>query len=68
MSLDATAFFMDRYGLTMADIDGLLATALARGGDYADLYFEYRISNSVGLEEQIIKSVSKSLDLCRRVI
>jgi TldD protein len=61
MNLEATAFFLDRYGLTYHDIDDLLAVALARGGDYADLYFEYRISNSVGLEEQIIKSVSKSI-------
>ncbi len=61
MSTDAIEFFFERYGLTVGDLDQLLATALARGGDYADLYFEYRISNSVNLEEQIIKSASKSI-------
>ena len=61
MTQDAIKFFFDRYGLTVGDIDGLLATALARGGDYADLYFEYRTSNSVNIEEQIVKSASKSV-------
>ncbi len=61
MTTDAINFFLDRYGLTLSDIDKLLATALARGGTYADLYFEYRVSTSVNLEEQIIKSAAKSL-------
>jgi TldD protein len=39
----------------------LLGIALARGGDYADLYFEYRVSNSISLEEQIVKSATKSM-------
>ena len=61
MKNDAVRFFLDRYGLTLANIDSLLAGALARGGDYADLYFEYRLSNSLGLEEEIIKSATKSI-------
>jgi TldD protein len=58
---DAIKFFLGRYGLTPGDIDRLLGTALARGGDYADLYFEYRISHSVNFEEQIVKSATKSV-------
>src|SRR5438046_372603 len=61
MQTDAIRFFFERYGLTFGDIDKLLARALARGGDYADLYFEYRTSNSVGVEEQIVKSATKSI-------
>jgi TldD protein len=61
MSDNAVRFFMDRYGLTNTVIEGLLGVALARGGDYADLYFEYRVSNSLGMEEQVIKSVTKSI-------
>src|SRR5262249_29693529 len=61
MTNNAIRFFLDRYGLTLANIDSLLAGALARGGDYADLYFEYRLSNSLGLEEEIIKSATKSI-------
>jgi len=61
MSTDAIRFFLDRYGLTCSDIDKLLAAALARGGDYADLYFEYRVANSVNIEEQIVKQATKSI-------
>jgi TldD protein len=61
MNTDAIGFFLDRYGLTIGDIEKLLALALARGGSYADLYFEYRISNNLDLEEQIVKSASKSI-------
>src|SRR5215213_1335086 len=61
MATEAIDFFCDRYGLSLGDIDRLVATALARGGDYADLFFEYRVSNSVNYEEQIVKSASKSI-------
>src|SRR4030095_14873834 len=44
-----------------ADLNKLLGIALARGGDYADLYFEYKISNSVSVEEHIVKSATKSI-------
>ena len=61
MSIDAVRFFFDRYGLTAGDIDKLLAAALSRGGDYADLYFEYRVANAVNIEEQIVKQAAKSI-------
>jgi TldD protein len=61
MNKDAIQFFFERFGLTFQDIEKLLGIALERGGDYADLYFEYRISNSVNIEEQIIKSATKSV-------
>jgi len=38
----ARKFFADTYGVTDADLEKYLAAALAAGGEYADLYFEYR--------------------------
>ena len=35
----------------------LLGAALARGGDYAELYFEHRESNVITYEEQAVKHV-----------
>jgi TldD protein len=61
MATDAIKFFMSRYGLSVGQLDELLGAALARGGDYADLYFEYRVGNGVNIEEQIIKSAAKSV-------
>ena len=61
MMNDSIRFFLTRFGLTVTQIDELLALALARGGNYADLYFEYRENNSVSLEERIIKATSRSI-------
>src|ERR1044071_1730147 len=61
MQLDAIKYFFERFAITSADLNKLLGIALARGGDYADLYFEYKISNSVSVEEQIVKSATKSI-------
>jgi TldD protein len=59
--MEAIKFFFERFGLTQSDLDRLLAAALDRGGDFADLYFEYRLSNVVSIEEEIVKSASKSI-------
>lgn len=61
MTRDAIEFFRDRYGITPEDVDRLLGVALARGGEFADLYFEHTISGSVQLEEQIVKSATRSV-------
>src|SRR5262245_13414434 len=62
MDLTKSIFF-ERHNLTVADLETYLNEALSRGGDYADLYFEYRINHSIVLEEQIIKSATKSMNL-----
>ena len=41
----------------------LISTALARGGDFADLYFEYRRSASLSMEDGRVRSVGGSVDM-----
>ena len=41
----------------------ILNRALARGGDFADLYFEYRRSASLSMEDGRIRTVGGSIDL-----
>jgi len=41
----------------------LLGVALQAGGDYADLFFEYRVSADFVLEEERIKSVGRGVTL-----
>jgi TldD protein len=41
----------------------LLSVALAQGGDYADLFFEYHVAGSYSLEEGIMKSVGRSVTM-----
>src|SRR6516162_3809642 len=57
------SIFFDKHNVTTTDLESYLSEALSRGGDYADLYFEYRINHSIVLEEQIIKSATKSVNL-----
>src|ERR1044071_2312488 len=57
------AIFFEKYNVTIHDLETYLSEALSRGGDYADLYFEYRINHSIVLEEQIIKSATKGVSL-----
>ncbi|MEO1336711.1 MAG: TldD/PmbA family protein, partial [Myxococcota bacterium] len=41
----------------------LLTASLAAGGDYADLYFEYRASGSFSYEEGLLKSAGRGTSL-----
>jgi TldD protein len=56
-------FFTGKFNISVSDIESLLGVALSRGGDYADLYFEYATLNSLNLEEQIIKSANRAARL-----
>lgn len=47
-----------------ADIaDRLLRIALERGGEYADLFFEYSVSGSYVYDEQILKSAQRAVSM-----
>src|SRR6266513_3587738 len=41
----------------------LLALALEVGGDYADLYFEFRVSADYSLEEEQVKTLGRGITL-----
>jgi TldD protein len=56
-------FFTGKFNISISDIESLLGDALSRGGDYADLYFEYATLNSLNLEEQIVKSANRAARL-----
>jgi len=56
-------FFTGKFNISISDIESLLGVALSRGGDYADLYFEYATLNSLNLEEQIVKSANRAARL-----
>src|SRR2546425_6137184 len=62
MALTNSIFF-EKYNVTTRDLEAYLSEALSRGGDYADLYFEYRINHSIVLEEQIIKTATKGVSI-----
>jgi TldD protein len=59
----AESFFAQKFGITERDLDRYLAQALASGGDYADLYFEYVYTSSLSVDESIIKSANQGVTL-----
>jgi TldD protein len=59
----STSLFEDRFGVTREQMKKILALALTKGGEFSELFFEYKISNSVRMEEDIIKDSSESISL-----
>jgi TldD protein len=51
------AFFRSRFAIDEAKLEELLSVALSHGGDYAELYFEYRESESIQFEDQRVRNV-----------
>ncbi len=54
-------FFNDRFSIDEAVMETLLATALGRGGDFAELFFEHRRAGAIVFEDQQVKSSHGSL-------
>ena len=52
-----------RFGVTEAMLRETLAAALSRGGEYADVYFQHRLSSSLSLEDGAVNRASTSVEL-----
>src|ERR1700684_807697 len=57
------SFFATRFGITEHDLESYLSEALSAGGEYADLYFEYLATSSIGMDEGIVKSATEGVTL-----
>src|SRR3954464_14537559 len=62
-SAKTKSIFFEKYNVSARDLEAYLSEALSRGGDYADLFFEYRINHSIVIEEQIVKSATKGVSI-----
>jgi TldD protein len=56
----AKSFFDRNFGIGPRDLEKVLTTAMGKKADYADLFFEYRKNEGVGLEEGLVKNCSLS--------
>ncbi len=54
-------FFESRFGLTASDLESAMGRALEKRIDYADLYFEYEVTEGLSLEEGIVKTASRDI-------
>ena len=58
----AVAAAMAHFAVTEADLKKVLAAALEKGGDYADLYFEHTFNNSVSLMDGKVNNCGSNID------
>jgi TldD protein len=56
-------FFLDEFGIDETLCHKLLSKALSKGGDFADLFFEFTASNYVGLEDGKVNNSSGNINL-----
>ncbi len=61
--LCAPNFFADRFGISERNLEQYLSEALGCGGEYADLYFEYLATSSIGIDEGIVKTATQGVSL-----
>ena len=50
---DPTGYF-EKFGVDQSMINQVMSAALAKGGDYCDVYFQHTIANYVGLEDKLV--------------
>lgn len=55
--------FDERFGVTSDMARTVLAKAMSKGGDFADLYFEYRTAGRVMMEDDIVKESDETITL-----
>src|SRR5215475_2280816 len=57
------SIFASRFHITRGDLEVYLSDALSQGGDYADLYFEYLLTSSIGIDESMVKSAAQGVSM-----
>jgi len=60
---EEAGYFEREFGVTDALYRKILAEALGKGGDFADLYFEHTISNALVLEDGKVNRAAGEIDL-----
>ena len=55
-------FALNHFKVSEEDLKKVLAAALEKGGDYADLFFEHTHYNNIGLQDNEVNSASSNID------
>ncbi len=54
--------YLDHFEVSTEMLQKVIATAMSKGGDYADLYFEHKITNSLNLEDGKVNRAYSNID------
>ncbi|MGN6185862.1 MAG: TldD/PmbA family protein [Thermoanaerobaculia bacterium] len=55
--------YFSRFGVTEKLLRDTLASAMSKGGDYADVYFQHRVTNSLALEDGAVNRAFANVGL-----
>src|SRR5438309_6146992 len=53
--------YLEQFGITSREVQAVIGKVKGRDVDYADLYFEHTVAESVSMEESPVKRASKSI-------
>jgi TldD protein len=54
--------YLNHFNVTEEMISDVISTALSKGGDYCDLFFQHSISNYIGLEDKAVNRAYSNVD------
>src|SRR5437867_12650340 len=54
-------FYLERFGMTDRELLAAMGRVKVRDVDYADLYFEHTVDESISMEESLVKRASNSV-------
>src|SRR3989454_3951955 len=60
-SKQSEKFYLERFGMTDRELLAAMGRVKVRDVDYADLYFEHTVDESISMEESLVKRASKSI-------
>lgn len=54
--------YLDHFEVSAEMLQKVIAMAMSKGGDYADLFFEHKISNNISLEDRKVNRAFSNID------
>ncbi|HCC71427.1 MAG TPA: peptidase U62 [Bacteroidales bacterium] len=54
--------YLEHFQMTTDILGKIISGAMSKGGDYADLFFEHRISNNISLQDGKVNSAGSNID------
>ena len=55
--------YEDHFKIPKEDLEKILKIALSRGGDFSEIFLEYRVYDFINMEEDIIKETAESISV-----
>lgn len=63
MKTKSAIAFKDHFNISEEELRKILNTALLNGGDFSEIFLEYKTFNFINMEEDIIKETAESISL-----